>query len=72
MFKIVYFLLKQTYIICRKDNTQMQSDETQSIETTNRAKLAKLAGFEIEQKLSQYVPKDTNFSLWLNVARSKM
>ena len=50
----------------------MKSDATQSIEKTNRAKLAKLAGFEIEQKLSQYVPKDTNFSLWLNVARSKM
>ena len=55
-----------------KDDNHLQYDETQSIETTNRAKLAKLAGFEIEQKLSQYVPKDTNLSLWLNVARSKM
>jgi hypothetical protein len=39
---------------------------------TKRAKLASLAGFDVEVKLSQYVPKDTNFSLWLNVARSKM
>ena len=39
---------------------------------TKRAKLASLAGFDDEVKLSQYVPKETNFSLWLNVARSKM
>ncbi len=39
---------------------------------TKRAKLASLAGFDVEVKLSQYVPKDTNFSLWLNVAKSKM
>jgi hypothetical protein len=42
------------------------------INYTKRAKLASLAGFDVEVKLSQYVPKDTNFSLYLNVARSKM
>ena len=38
---------------------------------TKRAKLASLAGFDVDVKLSQYVPKGTNFSLWLNVARSQ-
>ncbi len=37
-----------------------------------RAKLASLAGFDVDVKLTQYVPKDTNFSIWLKVARSKM
>ena len=46
--------------------------EGQVINYTKRAKLASLAGFDVEVKLSQYVPKDTNFSLYLNVARSKM
>ncbi len=46
--------------------------EGQVINYTKMAKLASLAGFDVEVKLSQYVPKDTNFSLWLNVARSKM
>jgi hypothetical protein len=36
---------------------------------TKRARLASLTGFDVEVKLNQYVPKDTNFSLWLNVAR---
>ena len=40
--------------------------------TTKRGSLARLAGFEVETKNSQKVPADTNFSLWLNVARSKM
>ena len=42
------------------------------INYTKRAKLASLAGFDVEVKLSQCVPKDKNFSLWLNFARSKM
>ena len=46
-------------------------NEEPMITYTKRAKLASLAGFDLEVKLSQYVPKDTNFSLWLNVARSK-
>jgi hypothetical protein len=41
------------------------------LETTKRGKLAKLAGFELKMKKDSLVPKDTNFSLWLNVARSK-
>ncbi len=46
--------------------------EGQVINYAKRARLASLAGFDVEVKLSQYVPKDANFSLWLNVARSKM
>ena len=46
--------------------------EGQVINYTKRANLASLVGFDVEVKLSQYVPKDTNFSLYLNVARSKM
>jgi hypothetical protein len=42
-----------------------------NLETTKRGKLAKLAGFDLEMKKDSLVPKDTNFSLWLNVARSK-
>ena len=38
---------------------------------SKRAKLAPLAGYEVEIKNRVKVPKDTNFSLWLNVARSK-
>ena len=37
--------------------------EGQVINYTKSAKLASLAGFDVEVKLSQYVPKDTNFSL---------
>jgi hypothetical protein len=40
-------------------------------ETTKRGKLAMLAGFDLEMKKDSLVPKDTNFSLWLNVARFK-
>ena len=32
---------------------------------TKRAKLASLTGFDVQVKLSQYVSKDTNFSLKL-------
>jgi hypothetical protein len=39
---------------------------------TKKAKLASLVGFDVEVELYQYVPKDTKFYLWLNVARSKM
>ena len=42
-----------------------------NLETTKRYKLAKLARFDLELKKDSLVPKDTNFSLWLNVARSK-
>jgi hypothetical protein len=44
-------------------------NEEHIITYTKRAKLASLAGIDVEVKLSQYVPKDTNFSLWLNVAK---
>jgi hypothetical protein len=50
----------------------LEKIEGQVVTYTKRAKLASLAGFDVEVKLSQYVPKDTNFSLYLNVARSKM
>ncbi len=50
----------------------IEKTEGQVINYTKRAKLASLARFDVEVKLSQYVPKDTNFSLYLNVARSKM
>ena len=44
----------------------------QTVETfSKRAKLAALAGYETDVKNSVRVPKDTNFSLGLNVARSK-
>jgi hypothetical protein len=48
-----------------------ESSKKETMETTKRGKLAKLAGFELEAKKDSLVPKDTNFSLWLNVARSK-
>ena len=57
--------------LCRR-RTGSEKVEGPAITYTKRAKLASLAGFDVEVKLSQYVPKDTNFSLWLNVARSKM
>ena len=53
-------------------NPEDGENEEPMITYTKRAKLTSLAGFDVEVKLSQYVPKDTNFSLWLNVARSKM
>jgi hypothetical protein len=42
-----------------------------NLETTKRDKLAKLARFDLEMKKDSLVPKDTSFSLWLNIARSK-
>jgi hypothetical protein len=57
--------------LCRR-RPGSEKIEGQVINYTKRAKLASLAGFDVEVKLSQYVPKDTNFSLYLNVARSKM
>ena len=42
-----------------------------NLETTKRGKFAKLVGFYLEMKKDFLVPKDTNFLLWLNVARSK-
>ena len=51
----------------------MPEGVNQSVEVviSKRAKLAALAGYETEVKNSLKVPKDTNFSSWLNVARSK-
>ena len=57
--------------LCRR-RPGSEKIEGQVINYTKRAKLASLAGFDVEVKLGQYVPKDTNFSLYLNVARSKM
>ena len=57
--------------LCRR-RPGSEKNEGQVINYTKRAKLASLAGFDVEVKLNQYVPKDTNFSLYLNVARSKM
>jgi hypothetical protein len=57
--------------LCRR-RPGSENIEGQVVTYTKRAKLASLAGFDVEVKLSQYVPKDTNFSLYLNVARSKM
>ena len=59
------------FTLCRR-RPGSEKVEGPVIPYTKRAKLAILAGFDVEVKLSQYVPKDTNFSLWLNVARSKM
>jgi hypothetical protein len=50
---------------------KVASKEEKDIEFTKRAKLAELAGLPTEVKKAQRVPKDTNFSLWLNVARSR-
>ncbi len=55
--------------LCRR-RTGSEKIEGQVINYTKRAKLASLAGFDVEVKLSQYVPKDSNFSFWLNVAIS--
>ena len=57
--------------LCRR-RPGSEKIERQVVTYTKRAKLASLAGFDVEVKLSQYVPKDTNFSLYLNVARSKI
>lgn len=46
------------------------SETKEKIEVTKKAKLAILAGFETEIKNGREVPKDSNFSLWLNVAKS--
>lgn len=46
------------------------SEPKEKIEVTKKAKLAILAGFETEIKNGREVPKDSNFSLWLNVAKS--
>ena len=57
--------------LCRR-RPGSEKIEGRVINYTKRAKLASLAGFDVEVKLSQYVPKDTIFSLYLNFARSKM
>ena len=66
MYKKLYNLT-----LCRR-RPGSEKVEGPVITYTKRAKLASLAVFDVEENLSQYVPKDTNFSLWLNVARSKM
>ena len=40
------------------------------IEVTKKAKLVILGGFETEVTSGKEVPKDSKFSLWLNVAKS--
>ena len=50
---------------------KVENTKKESMETTKRGKLANLADFELEMKKDSLVPKDTIFSLWLNVARSK-
>ncbi len=42
---------------------KVENTKKESIETTKRGKLAKLAGFELEMKKDSQVPKDTIFSL---------
>ena len=59
------------YLVSRRKPKDGENEEAM-ITYTKRAKLACLAGFDVEVKLSQYVSKDTNVSLWLNVASSKM
>ena len=68
---VIYNWVIYPFLVSRRKPTD-GNDEEAMITYTKRAKLASLAGFDVEVKLSQYVPKDTNFSLWLNVARSKM
>jgi hypothetical protein len=47
------------------------SETKEKIEVTKKAKLAIiLAGSDTEIKNGREVPKDSNFSLWLNVAKS--
>jgi hypothetical protein len=45
-------------------------NEAVQVVISKRAKLAALSGYETKDKNAVKVPKDTNFSLWLNVARS--
>ena len=52
-----------------KNNHEIPKKEF--FKTSKRGKLAKLVGFELEMKKDLLVPKDTNYSLWLNVTRSK-
>jgi len=52
-----------------KNNSEIPKKE--HYKTSRKGNLAKLAGFELEMKKDSLVPKDTDFSLWLNVARSK-
>ncbi len=43
--------------------SKVENTKKESMETTKRGKLAKLAGFELEMKKDSLVPKDTNFSV---------
>ncbi len=60
------------FVFIAGENQEVKKIKDSVITDTKRAKLASLAGFDAEVKHNQHVPKDTNFSLWLNVARSKM
>jgi hypothetical protein len=68
---VIYNWVIYNFLVSRRKLEDRENEEP-IITYTKRAKLASLARFDVEVKLSQYVPKDTNFSLWLNVARSKM
>ena len=57
-------------LFVRKRTLKEEPSNKINLETTKRGKLAKIAGFDLEMKDS-LVLKDANFSLWLNVARSK-
>jgi hypothetical protein len=67
---VIYNWVIYTFLVSKRKPEDGENEEP-IITYTKRAKLASLAGFDVEVKLSQYVPKDTNFSLWLNVARKK-
>jgi hypothetical protein len=71
LIPVIYNWVTYTFLVYRRKPIDEENEEAM-ITYTKRAKLASLAGFDDEVKLSQYVPKETNFSLWLNVARSKM
>ena len=58
-------------LFARKRTLKEGPSNKKKSETTKMGKLAKLAEFDLEMKKDSLVPKDTNFSLWLNVTRSK-
>jgi hypothetical protein len=49
---------------------KLEIPKKETLETPERRMLAKLDGFELGMEDS-LVPKDTIFSLWTNVSRSK-
>ena len=63
-------MLKFQYCFRLSKSATSMSETKEKIEVTKKAKLAILAGFDTEVKNGREVPKDSNFSLWLNVAKS--